>query len=125
VLQLTNNDDTNEATNVRFSDNSGFLGVTIMVMPGAPAEEKIVVCHRTSSKKNPVVLISISANAVPPRLAHGDFLATSGSCAPPTLSLIAFHSNWDGDTKIYVMDGDGSNQTRITNNPAPDGGCDW
>ncbi len=33
---------------------------------------------------------------------------------------IVFQSNRDGNTEIYVMDADGSNQTRITNNTVPD-----
>ncbi len=33
---------------------------------------------------------------------------------------IAFFSYRDGDFEIYVMNADGSNQTRLTNNPALD-----
>ncbi len=33
---------------------------------------------------------------------------------------IAFTSTRDGNTEIYVMDGDGSNQRRVTVNPASD-----
>src|SRR5205085_3626152 len=38
----------------------------------------------------------------------------------PDGSKIAFRSNRDGNYEIYVMDADGSNQTRLTNNPAED-----
>ncbi len=34
---------------------------------------------------------------------------------------VAFNSMRDGNAEIYVMDGDGGNQTRITENPATDG----
>ncbi len=38
---------------------------------------------------------------------------------------IAFKSLRDGDWEIYVMNGDGSGQTRLTNNPGEDGFPDW
>jgi TolB protein len=38
---------------------------------------------------------------------------------------IAFVSHRDGDEEIYVMNADGSNQTRLTNNPAQDGEPSW
>jgi len=54
------------------------------------------------------------------------------SCGGPTIpttpaagSRIAFESVRDGNGEIYVMDADGSNQTRLTNNPADDGSPAW
>ena len=54
----------------------------------------------------------------------------SGACqaqptpTPPSAALeqarIVFASNRDGNGEIYVMDADGSNLTRLTNNPAED-----
>ncbi len=38
---------------------------------------------------------------------------------------IAFSSNRDGNEEIYVMNTDGSGQTRLTDNPASDWGPDW
>ncbi|MFZ3385854.1 MAG: hypothetical protein WA120_01590 [Candidatus Hydromicrobium sp.] len=37
-------------------------------------------------------------------------------------SKIAFNSDRDGNGEIYIMNMDGSGQTRLTNNPADDGG---
>ncbi len=34
--------------------------------------------------------------------------------------MIAFHSNRDGNSEIYVMNADGTNPTRLTDNPAED-----
>ena len=38
---------------------------------------------------------------------------------------IAFSSTRDGDSEIYVMDRDGSNQVRLTNDPARDYDPSW
>ena len=44
---------------------------------------------------------------------------------PPLSGRIAFVSWRDGDAEIYVMNIDGSNQTRLTDNPAWDGNPAW
>jgi len=38
---------------------------------------------------------------------------------------IAFSSERDGNYEIYVMDADGNNQRRLTNNPANESGPSW
>ena len=38
---------------------------------------------------------------------------------------IAFHSLRDGNVEIYVMDADGQNQRRLTNNPHDDRSPSW
>ena len=43
----------------------------------------------------------------------------------PNCSKIAFHSDRDGSYEIYVMDADGTDITRLTNNPADDGDPTW
>jgi Tol biopolymer transport system component len=48
-------------------------------------------------------------------------LSAPGEAAfPGTPGKISFDSTRDGNTEIYVMNADGSNQTRLTNNPAID-----
>jgi Tol biopolymer transport system component len=81
-----------------------------------------------------VILLAIAApnnTRKPPRqvttTSQSSGVATSGTFAPaiatpsPTpCSKIAFGSTRDGNNEIYIMDADGSNQTRLTNNPATD-----
>ena len=43
-----------------------------------PGDGKVTLCHQTGSQTNPEVTISVSQNAVPAHLAHGDHL---GACS--------------------------------------------
>jgi len=61
-------------------------------------------------------------------LALGAAGAPSPPIAPPAHSAsgrIAFVSDRDGNREIYVMNADGTGQTRLTNNPAWDGSPAW
>ncbi len=54
------------------------------------------------------------------------FVACGGDeGAAPAAGRIAFVSERDGNFEVYVMNADGSEQTRLTNNPADDGGLAW
>src|SRR3954468_15613766 len=58
----------------------------------------------------------VSAVAV----AVGVLGSAGGAVVPGTNGRIVFASTRDGNNEIYVMDADGSHQTRLTNNPADD-----
>ncbi len=48
-------------------------------------EEKVMICHKTGSVTNPVVIISVAASAVASHIAHGDLMPINGACegVPP------------------------------------------
>jgi hypothetical protein len=47
---------------------------------------KTTICHKTGSKKNPYVLITVSNNALPAHKAHGDTLpGPGGTCPGPSI----------------------------------------
>ena len=52
-------------------------------------------------------------------------LVTQGKGEGEGGGKIAFQSNRDGNEEIYLMNADGSKQTRLTNNPALDAGPSW
>ena len=55
----------------------------------------------------------------------GFSIATSMPTTPATAGKIVFVSDRDGNFEIYVMDADGSNQTRLTNNSDVDKHPKW
>ena len=69
-------------------------------------------------------IFTMNADGSQPKL-----LVDTGDEASPTWSpdgrKIAFTSERDGNQEIYVMEVDGSGQTRLTDNPANDWNPDW
>jgi len=51
------------------------MGLTVPVL--AAQQDKVELCHVTSSQTNPIVLIEVSGNSLDAHLAHGDFLPTN------------------------------------------------
>jgi hypothetical protein len=47
---------------------------------GNGPDGKVTICHRTGSETNPIVVITISKNALPAHLRHGDGFFFKGKC---------------------------------------------
>ncbi len=47
----------------------------------AAANDKVAICHFTSSDTNPVVEITVSVNSLPAHFAHGDVLVPVDGCS--------------------------------------------
>jgi len=52
-------------------------------------------------------------------------VTTTPTALEDSVGKIVFHSARDGHLEVYVMDADGSNPTRLTDNPAYDGDPAW
>jgi tetratricopeptide (TPR) repeat protein len=70
-------------------------------------------------------VVAQEAEAILDNLAPVEDTTTSAAEVPSASRRIAFESGRDGNWEIYVMDADGSGQTRLTDNPALDGGPTW
>ncbi len=69
---------------------SGSTTGTVPTQTGTTGGRKVTICHKTGSKTNPGVTITVSENAWPAHMAHGDQL---GACPPR-----AGHDQEDADT---------------------------
>ena len=68
-----------------------------------------------------VITIFTSGSFILPLQPNQSAFGTS----PGPNEQIAFYSERDGNQEIYVMNADGSNQTRLTNNPGNDSDPSW
>ena len=71
---------------------------------------------RTITALSVLAAVSVGLLATPPR-AEAGFPGGNGK--------IAFFSGRDGNYEIYVMNADGTGQTRLTDNPAGDATGAW
>ncbi len=97
---------------------------------------KLVSRPRAAAVLLGLARIAAPAPAQPARLAAGPTGAAHGPAPASTLFLplvmkqhllekLAFESDRDGNAEIYVIQSDGSNQTRLTFNPADDFAPAW
>jgi uncharacterized repeat protein (TIGR01451 family) len=77
---------------------------------------------------NPGTVINtatVESNLLASNLANNSATTSTTVAGPGVNSPILFTSNRDGNTEIYVMQSDGSGQTRLTNNAASDSDPVW
>ena len=53
------------------------IGMGLIAPALAAKQDKVEICHVTSSQTNPIVIIEVSGNSLGAHLAHGDFLPTN------------------------------------------------
>ena len=100
------------------SDRASALQITLSVALISVSAILLVVAAPTNTKKTPR---QVTATEQPSGIvASAIFTAASPTPTPAPAARSPFVSNRDGNNEIYVMNADGSNQTRLTNNPAID-----
>lgn len=73
-----------------------------------------------------IISLSITLTGCPPAPPEEEAEeATTEEKIEATVTPIAFTSYRDGKREIYIMNANGSGQTRLTNNPAEDDFPDW
>jgi hypothetical protein len=88
----------------------------ILAACGAPATEQTTATLAPATEAVPTAT-EIASTSTPEPTATQVVLGV-------VTDRIAFVSNRDGNNEIYVMNGDGSGLTNLTDNPADDGGED-
>jgi hypothetical protein len=81
---------------VAIASGGGLAGVTTAGTLGTTSSTpraKVTICHRTRSKTNPFVAITVAAPAVRAHLAHGDAL---GACTAATVIKMKRHGRGAG-----------------------------
>jgi len=78
------------------------------------SDKKVTLCHKTGSKSNPYVKISVSKNAVKAHMKHGDIaVSADGSCPKGT------KPGGGGTTGTTGTTGATTGTTTTTTTPAP------
>ena len=98
------------------SDRASALQITLSVALISVSAILLAVARPTNTKKasRQVTATGQSSGITAPAM----LTDASPTTTPAPCGKIAFISNRDGNDEIYVMNADGSNQTRLTNNPA-------
>ncbi|HKH33638.1 MAG TPA: hypothetical protein VKA80_05670 [Beijerinckiaceae bacterium] len=86
---------------------AGMASVGAAFSPAGPSasakqyDEKVTICHRTGSKKNPFRTIRVSKNALKAHLKHSDAV---GPCGPSAVFTMC-HKTKNGKTKTVKVKG--------------------
>jgi Tol biopolymer transport system component len=107
---------TDEGRGIALSNSDVYLtGSTVSQLPPvSPAPIGYQTTYNSSNNREAFVA------KISPGAANPTPTPTPTATPTPGCSKIAFASDRDGNSEIYVMNPDGSGQTRLTNNPALD-----
>src|SRR3990170_4822039 len=89
------------------------------------ATEELIKIGEPALEEVRKALIKPPSNEVRIRATHIVSEIEFNVWAKVTKFKIAFESNRDSNSEIYIMDADGSNQKNLTNNKASDGSSTW
>lgn len=78
------------------------------------SKDKVSLCHRTASKKNPWIQLEVSQSAVPAHLDHGDFIGDCNQVNDP--NFIAPTPNFQSNKDTTTTTSTTTTTTKITNN---------
>jgi hypothetical protein len=78
---------------------------SLQATTGTTTSHKVIICHRTKSKKHPFVQISVDVHAVPAHLKHGD---TEGPCTKAQLTAGKKKSKKSSSTTTSSSTGPGN-----------------
>jgi hypothetical protein len=98
---------------------AGLFGITILCVLAYTPSSGHGSYAPAQQHSQPPLGVSASWSLDDPNVAVGTYLPISPR-PPMACSRIAFDSTRDGNYEIYVMNADGTNQTRLTNNSAID-----
>jgi Concanavalin A-like lectin/glucanases superfamily/WD40-like Beta Propeller Repeat/HYR domain len=98
---------------------AGLFGITILCVLAYTPSSGHGSYAPANQHSQPPLGVSASWSLDDPNVAVGTYLPISPR-PPMACSRIAFDSTRDGNYEIYVMNADGTNQTRLTNNSAID-----
>lgn len=73
------------------------IGMGLTAPALAAQQDKVELCHVTSSQTNPIVLIEVSGNSLDAHLAHGDFLPTNNGIEDESIQC----------AQDFIIDADG------------------
>jgi len=111
------------------------IGMGLTAPALASQQDKVELCHVTSSQTNPIVLIEVSGNSLDAHLAHGDFPPTNNGidnesiqCAQDfIIDADGIATPLRGISPATVTVSAGANLTSFPSFPNPNGGegLDW
>lgn len=117
----------NDTFGVYWMDATG-ENVTFITNGGKPSwtgQANFIAYDHTPAQEDPEIFTINITGELEENLTNNDNIQDYHAAYSPDGERVAFHSERDGNWDIYVMDADGSNLERLTDNPANDQWPAW